>query len=273
MSLAFYSSRDLDADATTLAEGDAVTLAGAEGHHAATVKRHGVGDRLVLTDGQGLGLCCRVEGVGAGRLSLRVTQVHRPPALYPSLVLVQALAKGGRDLQAVESAIELGTDRVVPWAAQRAQVKWGSRAPKQYAKWVNQAQAAAKQSRRLHWPQVDQPLTTAQLTQAIAQRPAGETVFVAYEGATMALSECLPMFVAPASMPVARPCSIWVIVGPEGGITPAEIEQLRGAGAQPVGLGPTILRASSAGPAALAVIAAHLGRWRHQLEPWLRDRP
>lgn len=54
---------------------------------------------------------------------------------------------------------------------------------------------------------------------------------------------------------------VFVIVGPEGGVTPAEVERLCSAGARPVRLGSTVLRSSSAGPAALAVLNA-AGPWR-----------
>ncbi len=54
---------------------------------------------------------------------------------------------------------------------------------------------------------------------------------------------------------------VLLVVGPEGGIAPAEGESLRAAGRTPVALGPGILRTSTAGPAALALVNAALGRW------------
>ena len=52
-----------------------------------------------------------------------------------------------------------------------------------------------------------------------------------------------------------------LLVGPEGGISPRELATLADAGASLVHLGREVLRTSTAGPAALAVLAARLGRW------------
>ena len=58
-----------------------------------------------------------------------------------------------------------------------------------------------------------------------------------------------------------------LVVGPEGGISPEELTAFRDAGARPVLLGPTVLRASSAGPAGLALAQVALGRWRSSTSP------
>ena len=173
-----------------------------------------------------------------------------PPA--PRLVLVQALAKGGRDELAIETATELGVDAVVPWQSARSVVVWsGERGERSRRKWGTTVRAAAKQARRAIVPQVRPTLTTAQLA---ASASAAAAVLVLHEAAGTPLT----------SVPLPEAGTdgeVLVVVGPEGGISDAELEALASAGGVPVRLGPHVLRSSSAGPAALAVLSARLGRW------------
>ncbi len=228
--------------------GDALELSGDDGRHAATVRRTRAGERLLVADG--LGRCARtlVEQVGAGRLALRVEDVDSvaPPA--PALVLVQALAKGGRDELAVETATELGVDAIVPWQAARSVVVWaGERGERSRRKWEVTARAAAKQARR---PLVPVVRPTAR-TRDLAAAASSACVLVLHEDASLPL--------ASAALPGTG--ELWVVVGPEGGVAPEELAELSGAGAVAVRLGPQVLRSSSAGAAALAVLSVRVGRW------------
>ncbi|GAB3447441.1 16S rRNA (uracil(1498)-N(3))-methyltransferase [Phycicoccus ginsengisoli] len=229
--------------------GTAVVLDGPEGRHAATVRRIGAGERVLLADGAGRRLLCEVTAAGRAELDLRVLEVEEVPQPQPRFVLVQALAKGDRDDQAVEAATECGVDEVVPWQAARCIVQWrGERGEKARAKWVATVAAAAKQSRRVRVPVVAELATT----KALASRVAGAAAaYVLHEDATTSL--------AAQALPTGG--DVLVVVGPEGGITPDEVATLEAAGAVAVRLGETVLRSSSAGPAALAVLSA-AGRWR-----------
>ncbi|MGL5928452.1 MAG: RsmE family RNA methyltransferase, partial [Dermatophilaceae bacterium] len=131
------------------AAGDVAVVGGAVGRHAVTVRRVRVGERLVLVDGAGTSATGEVVTVGAGVLELRVDVVRTDPEPRPRFVLVQALAKGGRDEQAVEAATECGVDEVVPWEAARSVVRWrGDRGAKAHRKWDAVLVAATVQSRR-----------------------------------------------------------------------------------------------------------------------------
>jgi 16S rRNA (uracil1498-N3)-methyltransferase len=235
--------------------GATLTVTGDEGRHAVTVQRRGVGEVVDLVDGVGTRVRGEIVATGAGEMSVRVLAVSQDHD--PEVVLVQALAKGGRDEQAVEAAVELGATRIVPWTAQRSIVQWrGPKAAKARDKWVALVIAATKQSRRARAAAVDELATTAQLahlaTHAIAT---GARVLVLHESATRSL----------ASVPWPDPTQpVWLIVGPEGGIGEDELSQLSAAGAEPVVLGPHVLRASSAGPAAIAALAALRGTWSQQ---------
>ena len=229
--------------------GDAVLLDGPEGRHAATVRRTRVGEHLLLTDGAGLRVEAAVVAVASASLDLVVVSVAHDPAPSPRLVLVQALAKNDRDDQAIEAATECGVDEVVPWQAGRSVVQWrGERGEKARRKWDAVLVAATKQSRRSRRPVLAPAATTADL---VARVRAAAAAYVLHEDATVPLATVV--------LPDAG--DVVVVVGPEGGVAPEEVALLEAAGAVTVRLGSTVLRSSSAGPAALAVLSA-MSRWR-----------
>lgn len=232
-----------------IAAGSRLVLDGPEGRHAATVRRMRVGESLWVADGAGRRVTGTVVAVAASSLELAIDQVVDLPAPTPSLTLVQALAKADRDEDAIEAATEMGVDRIIPWQAERSVVIWrGERGEKSRRKWADVVRAATKQSRRAWLPEVEQVVTTAGL---VARVRGAATAYVLHEEAVEAL--------AAQQLPDAG--EVLVIVGPEGGIAPGEVEALTAAGARPVRLGHTVLRSSSAGPAALAVLSA-AARWR-----------
>jgi 16S rRNA (uracil1498-N3)-methyltransferase len=239
-------------EAADAVAGSLLTLTGSEARHAATVQRRTVGERVDLVDGRGTRASGVIAAVRVDALDVRVDAVSRD--VDAEITLVQALAKGDRDEQAVEAATELGVTRVVPWASDRAIVQWrGPKAEKGRSGWESLALAAAKQSRRALVPAVFPVVSTKELAALVrAAVGAGERVLILHEEARAALAS---LVWADQTQPV------WVIVGPEGGISDAELELLVAAGGEPVRLGPHVLRASSAGPAALAALAALRGTW------------
>ncbi|MUN62720.1 16S rRNA (uracil(1498)-N(3))-methyltransferase [Kocuria sediminis] len=239
-----------------LGPGAVLTVTGPEARHAVTVRRLGPGEHLELVDGAGARATGELCAAGKDSMDVRLDAVSADPVRRPRLVLAQALAKGERDLLAVETATELGVDAVVPWQAERSIVRWKKeRAAKSHDKWVHTVAAAAKQSRRAHWPEV-LPLSTTRELAALLGQP-GTAGVVLHEQARDSLADQL-----------GRPHRPWdaaerivLVVGPEGGIAPGELEALAGAGARTLRLGPEVLRSSTAGPVALAVLSAALGRW------------
>lgn len=251
----------LDDSLATSGEGDALVLDGDEGRHAAKVARIGVGEQLLLTDAPGRQVLAEVTGALKEALEVRLLADPSPAVQrLPRLTLVQALATGGRDEQAVESATELGVDVVVPWSARRSVSVWrGEKQRKGRARWESTVRAAVKQCRRPGIPAVGEPVTTAQLAAALSERSAQDVlVLVLHEQESVGLMSLSAQLAAASEDGLEE---IIVIVGPEGGIAPEELEQLRSAGARSVLLGPEVLRSSTAGPAAIAVLSALVGRW------------
>ncbi|TSD11889.1 16S rRNA (uracil(1498)-N(3))-methyltransferase [Curtobacterium sp. KBS0715] len=233
-----------------VAVGDPVSLDGAEGRHAVSVARVRVGEVLRIADGRGTVVSGPVTALGKDTLELAVETVEHQDAPRPSLTLVQALAKGGRDEMAVQAATEIGVDRVVPWSAARSVSRWdGAKVEKGRTRWAAIAHEAAKQAIRPRVPVVAPLVTTGQLVSALGD---GTTLVLLDPTATVRLATWEPPTDAE---------DIALVVGPEGGIDGAELDRLEAAGAVRVRLGDSVLRTSTAGPAALAVLQARLGRW------------
>ena len=227
---------------------DEVELTGPEGRHAATVRRVRVGERVDLADGRGSRARCTVLSLGQDAVRLRVDERVVEPDPAPRLVLVQALAKGDRGELAVELATELGVDEVVPWQAERCIVVWtGPRGDKALGRWRSTAREAGKQSRRARHPVVGSPVGTDELLVRVAATP------------TLLLHESASQPLASVELPAAG--DLLLVVGPEGGITDRELAALTGAGGVPVRLGSSVVRTSTAGAAAVAVVSARTDRW------------
>jgi 16S rRNA (uracil1498-N3)-methyltransferase len=228
---------------------DLVVLDGPEGRHAATVRRLTPGERVELTDGAGLLADCVVTAARAGALELRVLARRSEPRPSPGLVVAQALPKGEHGPLAVDLMTEGGVDVIVPWAAQRCVTRWqGERGDRALARWRAAAREAAKQSRRAWLPEVTEPVTTRELARRV-------------ERASLAvlLDPAGPVPLTELELP--RSGDIVLIVGPEGGVSPAEAAELTGAGAAGARLGPSVLRTSSAGLVAATIVASRAGRW------------
>ena len=239
-----------------VAVGDSVPLDGAEGRHAVAVARVRAGETLRLSDGRGTVVTGAVSTRGRDTLEVLVAAVEFTPAERPSLTLVQALAKGGRDEMAVQAATEIGVDRILPWSAARSVSRWdGAKVEKGRARWESIAHEASKQAIRSRVPLVEAPVTTA----ALAALAGGG----AAAGAPRAVLVLDPVGDVRLSAwePPADVDEIVLVVGPEGGIDGSEFDRLVDAGAVRVRLGDTVLRTSTAGPAALAVLQTRLGRW------------
>jgi 16S rRNA (uracil1498-N3)-methyltransferase len=227
--------------------GSRVMIDGPEARHAVTVSRLTAGERVSIGNGRGLVVTGPVVTAEHTELAIEVETVADVGRTEPAIFLAQALAKGDRDELAVQAATELGVDGVIPWTAARSISRWeGAKVAKGHDRWSAIVREATKQSIRAWLPDVLDLVSTAQLA-----RLGGEVRMLVLEPtAEQALSTL-----------EADDRDIVLVVGPEGGIAPHELEALAAAGATLVRLGETVLRTSTAGPAAIAVLNAKLGRW------------
>jgi 16S rRNA (uracil1498-N3)-methyltransferase len=239
----FYLSDEL----LTAAVGERISVSGSEARHAVSVSRLAVGDRISVGNGAGLVVSGVVLSAEPTEFVVEADAVMTAPAGSPAIWLAQALAKGDRDEYAVQQATELGVDGVIPWAAQRSIVKWeGNKIAKGHQRWSAIVREATKQSLRPWIPEVGDLASTAVLCTLASEA----RVIVLDPEAEQPLS---------ALEPDGR--DIVLVVGPEGGVSDAELSRLTAAGASVWSLGAPVLRTSTAGPAAIAVLNTRLGRW------------
>lgn len=238
----------LSDDAAAAQPGDEVVLTGAEAHHAAAVRRLRVDEEVTVGDGRGAWLTGRSITVSSREVVVLVDGRRDEAPARPRIVLVQALAKGDRDELAVQAATELGVDAIVPWQAERSVSRWDAKAEKGIARWTTIVREAAKQAHRAWVPEVRGLAKTADLvtlagkTRMLLLEPTADDALSAIE-----LEE--------------SDRDVVLVVGPEGGFSASELAVLQGAGARQVRLGTTVLRTSTAGAAALAVVSVRLHRW------------
>jgi 16S rRNA (uracil1498-N3)-methyltransferase len=235
-------------EGTVLEPGATAVLVGDEARHAVSVGRLGVGEEILIGDGRGVLARAHATQVSAQKVELQVHECtsHEPPS--PQVWLVQALAKGDRDEMAIQTCTELGVDRVIPWQAARSVSVWkGDKLDKGVARWQKIVTEASKQSLRARIPEVSPAMSSCEVallgetTQLILLDPEAEDSLSAYRP------------------PVGK--TLVLLVGPEGGVESSERQMFLDAGAIDLKLGDTVLRTSSAGPAALAVLNSALGRW------------
>jgi 16S rRNA (uracil1498-N3)-methyltransferase len=284
-------------DRSVLEAGDVVVLSGAEGRHAAVVRRLRPGERIDVGDGAGLVAECVVTRVSGSELGLAVTSRREVPRPSPVVTVIQAIPKGDRGELAVEEMTEVGVDRIIPWAAERSVPIWRGSGPggsggsgsgpggsgsgpggsgsgpggasnKGAGRWRAKAREAAKQAERAWIPEVTDPVTTAEAAKLIQAAVRGAAVRgAAVRGAGVCGAGGLAVLLDPgAEHPLAavRPPTdgeLIAVVGPEGGISAEEHAALTAAGARAYRLGPSVLRTSTAGAVAAAVLLSRTARW------------
>jgi len=223
-----------------------IEVTGEEAHHAVKVLRVALGAELLLADGGGAWVRGSVEAIGKKSFTVQILERGIATEVFPQLIVVQALLKSDRAKEAIEMLTVAGASTIIPWQAARSIAKWQEDLG---AKWYATSVAAAKQSRRLTLPEIEVPISTAQ----IAKRFGGESnVLVLHESATIKISEAVTEFSAGP---------IVLIIGPEGGLTEEELAYFGAAGGKIVVLGNEVFRSAHAGFAALSALSALTGRW------------
>jgi len=241
----------IDETRSVLSAGEVVTLAGAEGRHAATVSRLRAGERVTLGNGRGLSAVVVVSDVAKDWVTFEVEDVRETaPSRHP-FVLAQALAKTDRDERAVEAAVELGVDAIIPFAAERSVSRWdATKEVKGRARWQSIAREASKQSLRVWVPEV-RPMASSRDLIALA-----ESRLIVLDAAGIT-----PHAVDWAVESGDKDLQTVFVVGPEGGFSVEERDAFAAGGAVFVRLGGNVLRTSTAGPVAIAIASTLSGRW------------
>ncbi len=213
-----------------------------DANHAIRVLRMSAGEIFMLADGSGAWSQVKAFAIKKKSMDVEVMTTGFQEPLATTITVVQALPKSDRAKEAVELLTEAGVDRIVPWAAARSIGKASD-------KFSVTAREASKQSRRLRIPEVTDIATTEQICEAIKL---SDLAIAFHESTDVKLSDCV------SSHNVAH---LLIIIGPEGGITPTELDAFKEAGAKVALMGRPVLRSAHAGIAAVAAVSALLKVW------------
>lgn len=224
--------------------GPIVILDGDEGHHAADVVRVRVGEEIDVSDTKRF-VHAQVTAVSKGRVEARILNELQIPDSKPHLTIAQALIKGDSMAESVDLMTQVGVDQIIPWIAERSIVQWdASKAEKNLTKLKATALEASKQSRRPTIPKIDSLLKANELAEKSKNF---DRVIALHESGEEHL----------AGIGFADE-SVLMIVGPEGGLSDAEIALFN---AEVRRIGPTVIRSAHAGAIAAAVVFAS-NAWR-----------
>lgn len=217
---------------------DDLVVSAEDGHHLQRVRRVRVGEVVTAADGVGKWREYSVDSSSRGTLSLRAkSSVRIEPRLQPQLAIAFSLTKGGKPDAVAARLTELGVDRLMPVIAARSVVRWKSTDRKPDERLHRVVREAAMQCRRARLPTIEPVRSLADL----ADTP--DLVVAERDG------------IAASELPVPGATGWVVLVGPEGGFEPGELEVL---GSVPrLGLGAYVLRAETAAVAAAGALNFH----------------
>ena len=237
-----------------LSSGSTIELAEGPFRHLVQVLRMQAGEALVLFDGRGGEYEARLEAVAKRSASVSIgthRAVDDPGESSLDLTLVQGISKGDRMDFTIQKAVELGVRRIVPITTERCNVHLDAqRQDKRLEHWRGVIVSACEQSGRTRVPQLE-PV-----------RSLSSWLGGAQPGVRFALDPLASDALAPAAASIGEGEPVSLLVGPEGGLSPAELAQSARAGVRGVRLGPRVLRTETAGIAALVVLQSARGDLR-----------
>ena len=229
-----------------ISTGQRQVLENEEAHHAIKVLRLTIGEVIKVSDGVGNWVSGPIVEIAKKELFVSITERGEIQAVKPELVLVQAITKSDRNKEMLELAVEAGVDRIIPWQSERSISKWQSDSEQ---KWQVGIKQSCKQARQVKLPQLMQVMSTSEVIKSIGEGGFG---IVFHEEASTKFSDL--------TIPNSQ-SSVYLVIGPEGGISEQELLSFQNNGSKVVRLGDTVLRSAHAGFAALSAVQTKLGRW------------
>ena len=229
-----------------LAPGKTQELSGDEGHHAVSVMRLQIGEQIKIADNSGNWVSGGITEINNKSLKIEINDRGSAQRPVPELIVVQAVTKADRNKEMLELLTVAGADQIIPWQAERCISKWQSDSA---SKWLVAIKEAAKQSRRVKLPVLSNEVSTNQLVKLFNP---DDQIIILHEAAQAGISTFQLR---------ADTKRIFIIIGPEGGITENEITQLLSANGVILQLGENVLRSAHAGFAALSAVSTLIGRW------------
>lgn len=228
----------------------AVNITGADANHISRVLRMRKGDTLCVCDGNGMDYACEIAEINPDCVSLKILEKHlcdAEPSV--SITLFMALPKSDKMEYVIQKCVELGVTKIVPFASSRCVVKLSDKdKQKKTERWQKISCAAAKQSGRGIIPEVEDPISFAELLKRTGEFDLSLFCYECEEENSLktVLSE-------------NEFKNVCVVVGPEGGFDKAEVQAAEAKGFKSVSLGKRILRCETAPGCAVCAILYQTG--------------
>ncbi|HLO11915.1 MAG TPA: 16S rRNA (uracil(1498)-N(3))-methyltransferase [Pseudoneobacillus sp.] len=230
-----------------------LVISGDDYHHIVRVMRMSVGDKLIGVNSLGNTCKCTIAEITDEKILCNIVECEdRSSELPIRVTIASGLPKGDKLELIIQKGTELGANQFIPFTADRSIVKWDDKkAEKKVERWQKIAKEAAEQSHRNKVPVVNSPVNIKALIEASKDY---DCKLIAYEeesrkGETSVLAKSL--------LNLQNNDSLFVVFGPEGGLSPKEIQLLSESGFLPCGLGPRILRTETAPLYLLAAVSYH----------------
>ncbi len=234
-----------------LKAGAAVALAAEDLKHAGRVLRLKPGEEVLIADGRGLAFRGRVAKAEPQEILVDLQDALPSTESPLNLVLCPSLLKGEKMDLVIRQATELGVTRIAPLITARSIPQPGKGSDdKRFKRWRTIVRSSAAQCQRAFLPAVDPIRTLPKLL----QEAGNSTIIVPWEE-----DQTTPLATLKPQEPYPEGKALFLLIGPEGGFAPQEIEELKQNGAVPVSLGPRILRSDTAMAAAITLVQAAWG--------------
>jgi 16S rRNA (uracil1498-N3)-methyltransferase len=222
-----------------------IEVDGDEAHHGVNVLRLKKSEEVKISDGAGNWATGKVIELSKKSFTVEISTRGFDPAPKQRVIAVQAILKNDANKEAIDFLTQFGIDEIIPWQSQHSIGKIDN---KSLSKWQSAARESSRQSRRTRIPVIANTLSTENLISKIKDC---ENVFVLHEAAENRLSQ----------IEINEEVDVFLIVGPEGGLSEFEVNSFIAVGAKAVRLGESVLRAANAGAAATSVVMSRTGKW------------
>lgn len=231
-----------------LAAGQTLSLPEDVANHLVRVMRLREGEGCILFNGDGHDYAATISAISKREVQVQIDSAQAIDNESPlAITLLQGIARGEKMDLILQKATELGVSRIIPVNAERTEVKLdAARAEKRIAHWRSVVGSACGQSGRARIPSIGSPQALAAATAELPEQTLRLTLDPQGEHRL-------------AALPDAQANGVVIAIGPEGGWSPRDRQQLSEAGFQGLQLGPRILRTETAGLAAIAALQARLG--------------
>ena len=233
-----------------------ILLRGENFHHLHKVLRGQIGEKILISDGEGVDYQCEIQSFSEDEAVLSICFREEPHELPAKLILLQALPKGDKMEWIIQKAVELGISALIPLESKNTVMKLKEKKEeKKISRWQSIMDSAAKQSKRSILPKMENGMGWKE---AFSYVKDCDFKLLPYENVRGVVPTREILSKMEEAVKGKKDCSIALCIGPEGGFTKEEVEEAMAEGFLPISLGKRILRTETAAITALSLIMMQL---------------